>query len=564
MASRSTRGRTTLFVSPLAIAATTPALAGAFTVVAVRVGFRIGLGLLSSTAFGLVVLGVVVRWCLRPYRLKFRWPPRNELVVIGILFVLTFILWNRAANRSLFWPHAWGVDQAHHAALTTYIADTDGPPKIVAQLGGMAGYPPGAHELAAAFSRATHVNPLGATWFIGLGSGFAQLWVVGWLAFRLCREARTLAAIAAVSLWLLGWRIGIGMVSESFYLSHSLTILFANVGLGLLFLAHRGRSRWYVPIAILATASVITYPQAAVVIPTAIAFLHFGSVRRWFSQLPRTVRQISTAFAIAAGLVAFRLARASGSLRAAILGVGEGSITPLGPKAIGGPLALLILGYGLVQITRASFAHRLARAVVGAIVGPLFVAAVFLLLRRGGFPLSNYRVLKNGQTAFPLLCVCGGYGVSAAATSTLWTGKYTWGTRRREVVAGLSLVSTLAVFALTGKSLQLSSTSFPLVDRDAYVLARYAAKTYPPEEVGLAGNGLGPYTLWWAGVGRQAVYQTEQMNPRMALFDLWPAGPRTERFLLVDATVREKFENRPGVTVVKSRNGAAILTKDAP
>jgi hypothetical protein len=562
MANRATRSGPTLFVSPLAIGAAAPALAGAFTIVAVRLGFRLGLGLLSSTALGLGMLGVTVRWCLRPYQVRFRLPPRSELAVVGVLLVLTFVLWDRAANRSLFWPYAWGVDQAHHAALTTFIADTNGPPKVVGQLGGMAGYPPGAHELAAAFSKATHVNPLGATWFIGLGSGFAQLWVVGWLAFRLCRDARPLAAITAVSLWLLGWRIGIGMVSESFYLSQSLTLVFGNVGLGLLFLAHRGRTRWYVPAITLSFASLITYPQAAVVIPGAIAFLHFGSVRRWFRALPRTIRQVSPPILVLIGLLGLRLGRGSASLRATILGVGEGSITRLEPKTIGGPLAVLILGYGLVQILRVSNAHRLARAVVGAIVGPLLVATFFLLLRRGGFPLSNYRVLKNGQTLFPLLCVCGGYGTSVAATSPWWATKFAWGSRQKHVVAVVSVLCALAI-TVSSKSARLHSTSIPLVDRDAYVLARYAAKTYPPEEVGLAGNGLSPYTLWWAGVGRQAVYQTEHMNPRMELFDLWPAGPRTERYLLVDATVREKFENRPGVTVLRSRNGAAILTKDS-
>jgi hypothetical protein len=564
LGSQSIHNRPTLFVSPLAIIATSPALVGAFVIVAIRIGFRLGLGLASSTAIGLIALGAIVWLCLRQYRVQFRRPPRSEIVVIGVLIILTLILWDRAANRSLFWPHAWGVDQAHHAALTTFIVDTNGPPRIVPQLGGMAGYPPGAHELAAAFSKITHVNPLGSTWFIGLGSGFAQLWVVGWLAFRLCRDARPLAAIVAVSLWLLGWRIGIGMVSESFYLSHSLTVLFGNVGLGLIFLAHRRRALWYVPIAILALASVFTYPQAAVVIPGAVVFVHFGSVRRWFAGLAPKFRLGLMTLAVVVGILGFQWARRNGSVRRAILGVGEGSVTQLEPKVIGGPLATAILAYGLFQFLRAyaSGSHRAARAVIGAVAGPLLVATVFLMLRRGGLPLINYRILKNGQTVFSLLCVCGGYGVSAAATADWWTGKYALGTRQKSITTAVTLLCALAMLLRTGNASRFSSTSFPLVDRDAYTLARFAAKTYPPDEVGLAGNGLGPYTLWWAGVGRTATYQSEKLIPRMELFDSWPAGPRTERFLLVDASVRERYVNRPGVTVLYSRNGAAILTKD--
>jgi hypothetical protein len=269
------------------------------------------------------------------------------------------------------------------------------------------------------------------------------------------------------------------------------------------------------------------------------------------------------AMVFAAMVTGFSRVIESPALRNAVQGNGEGVLDTLSVKSVGGPLAAATLGAGTLFACLLSLKQRELRPLMGAIFAPAAAAAVFLLLRRGGFPIVTYRIVKNGQTAFPFLCVAGGFGLAYLAAQTTWNPiRLRWfGSRPWAAGNALAIGTALACLAFVARPAPLGLTSLDLVDRDAYELSRVAAKILPPEEVGIVADGLGGYTLWWAGVGRTVPFAGAQMIPRITLFDAWPEGPRTEKYLLVDSTVRALYESRPGVRVYKSRNGAAILER---
>jgi hypothetical protein len=547
---------------PLAVIAIGPALLGACVVVSVKVGFGLGLGLQASGLLGFMLWLGIIGWCLWPGRnLKFR-PTNPEVLLVLVLTILTILLWDRAADRSLLWPHAFGVDQAHHGALTTFIFDTGGPAQAVPKLGGMSGYPSGAHGLAAVVGSTFGLNPLSATWLVGMLSGFLELWAIAWVAFTVSRGGHALASLAATGLWLFGWLLGIGMVTESFYFAQSVSVLFGTVGVGLVAVGHKDRRRWYLPAAVFGLAAIWSYPQAAVIIPGAFAAVLFTPVRRWLHTRSRSFTNGLAATGAVLLIVGFVVARSSAAVRVALTGVGEGSLNNISIRTVGGPLAALVLAYGVVQIVRAVRIETPARVILGALVAPVLTAAFFLLLRRGGLNVTSYRINKNGQTAFPILCIAGGFGCSYAILKTLSIPQTEFAQKLgRRIVTIPTIICALSLVLFTARPERRYLTDVPLVDRDAYELARSVSKKLPPDEIGIAGDGLSSYTLWWAGLGRTASYDWKPLIPRMRLFDDWPSGPRTEKYLLVDATVRARYEARPGVSVYETRNGAAVLQR---
>jgi hypothetical protein len=564
--------RKVLRFQPLTAMAVGPAYLGACVVVSMRIGFQGGLGIASSGALGVLFALASVGWCLLPGLRKrhnsvFRFhPERGEIITLLFLVLVSVLLWDRAADRSMFWPHAYGVDHAHHAALATFILDTNGPPKVVPQLGGMANYPAGAHELTAFISTLTHLNPLSATWFTGLLSAFFELWAVAWLAFTLARRIGALSAIAATGLWILGWHVGIGMVTRSFFFSQSLSILFGTVGAGLITIGQKGPNhnrRWFLPAAILGLSAFLTYPQSAVVIPGAfLATLAVPLVQRT-KNAPALQKSAAVVGAFILLFSLFRFVDNSPSLRGAIQGRGEGMFDKLSITSVGGPLAAVVLAIGGIIVARLSTTQKELRPLFGALLAPIGLAALLLMLRRGGFPVINYRIDKNGQTAFPFLAVAGGFGISyhsARLPSSVFRSQV-FRMSRVAPTTILTACTALASVAFVSRPTKFTLTTLQLVDRDSYVLARSVTPSLKADDVGIAGDGLASYTLWWAGVGRTASYDWEPLIPRMTLFDDWPQGPRPEKYLLVDPSVRARYESRPGVRVYKSRNGAAILER---
>ncbi len=499
---------------PLTAIAVVPPYLGACVVISMRIGFRMGMGITSSGAVGVLFGLATVGWCALPRFSKRRdsifrvRPQRGELVTISFLLILTVLLWDRAADRSLFWPHAYGVDHAHHAALATFILDTNGPPQLVPQLGGMANYPPGAHELTAFVSSFTNLNPLSATWFTGLLSAFFELWAVAWLAFTMARRIGTLSAIAASGLWILGWHVGMGMVTRSFFFSQSLSILFGTVGVGLIMMGQKGSRRWFLPAAVLGLAAVLTYPQGAVLLPGAfLVTLAVPLVQRLKNATP-SKKSAALAGALFVLFFVYRFIHNSASLRGAIQGRGEGMFDRLSVTSVGGPLTAGVLAFGTVIVAALSKSRREFHPLVGALLAPIGLTALLLMLRRGGFPIINYRIDKNGQTLFPFLCVAGGFGISyVSARVQIKPARSPMLFRISRVTPGmiLTVCTAFATLAFVSRPTKLTLSTLQLVDRDAYVLARSETRSLKADDVGIAGDGLASYTLWWAGVGRTAV-----------------------------------------------------------
>ena len=546
-----------------AVVSVAPSLLGACIVVALWAGLQVGIGIGGATVIGTGLFIAVSGWCLWPMR-KMR--PRlggQDLVAAALCALVTIALWDRAATRSMFWPHAFGVDQAHHGALTTFIFDTNGPPAIVGRLGGMANYPAGAHELAASVATILGLSPLSATWFTALSATFIQLWAIAWVATLASRHHGVLTSAITISIWIAGWGLGVGTVSESFYFSQTVAVLFGIVGVGLLIVGRRSSTRWYLPAALLGVAAVLTYPQAAVVIPGAALLIAWGPLRQYLRTLPGRVRHAGALMVLVIAVLGFEFARSSAGLRSSLQGVGEGSVRQMNITNLGGPVAVLLMMVGLYYLVRGAFRSREdLLPLIGAISAPIVVAIVFMAIRRGGFPIVSYRIQKNGFAAFPFLCVAGGFGATSVVTSVIARTDRQRGSAQLRALGPvmLSALTSLALLVYLSGPVKLRSTAVPLVDRDAYELARLATRGLIPDDIALAGDGLSPYTIWWAGIGRTASYQSKPLIPRMTLFETWPIG-RPENYLLVDSTVRERYENRPGVIVVASRNGAALLKR---
>ena len=133
---------------------------------------------------------------------------------------------------------------------------------------------------------------------------------------------------------------------------------------------------------------------------------------------------------------------------------------------------------------------------------------------------------------------------------------------RRTDVGGVGVgVGLMVVVALSTGPLRLSSE--PVMDRDSYRLARVAAKEYNPEDIGVAGEGLGPYVIWWTGLRRNAPVGTAIVAPRMEVWREWPKGNRPERYLVVDSTVFNDYASRTGVRVLARFGTAALLERES-
>ena len=115
------------------------------------------------------------------------------------------------------------------------------------------------------------------------------------------------------------------------------------------------------------------------------------------------------------------------------------------------------------------------------------------------------------------------------------------------------------MIALSRRAMHLSSE--PVVDPDSYRLARLAARTIDPETIGIAGEGLSPYLVWWMGLRRIAPVGNAIVAPRMEIWREWPKGDRPERYLIVDATVAPDFASRPGVRRAAQFGTATLLER---
>ena len=569
-------------VGVLGFLAVVPVVVAATCSLATRVSLQAGLSLEESIAVSALSVAAlaVVSFGLNGWRdLIPGRPGRVELSVVVILLVMLVVLWDRAADRSLMWPHLFGVDAAHHGALVQWITDTGRLPEPGPRLEGLAGYPVGAHLIAAALTTLSGQTPISAIWWTAIAAAASQLFAIAWLT-RTCSPSRSFTGVGvAIILWMGAWHFGIGAVTISFFFAQVVAVSFSLVGVGLVVLgaAGLGMRKWLPATLVLLVATVVTYPQNSVVIPAALgvlAIVRAGPRLRVMSGR-RRIRAllIFGAFLVVGGGVVFRRGASSPYFtRQALFGQGEGALPPLSVVAVGGMLAIAMFVAGFIEIiARAWHGDRQALVLSGALAAPGAVLGGLAALRWAGEPVTMYRITKNFYVILPLACAAAGAAVAAtqievSASLRRWRGGYPWRTRvaaprpgrARAVFAVATLLVALGVMLRPGP---LRLTSEPLVNRDAFQLGTYAAKAYDVRDIGVAGEGIGTYVLWFVLFHENTLDAADQGAQRLTVWDDWPNGRRDERYLLVDASVAGRFVAKPGVKVIARRGGARLLER---
>ncbi len=542
------------------------------TILTLRLSVELELSQGIACILSLLAVAALIPLLWPPARWRHtRLPSAQETGVTVVLALTLVMLWVSAADRSLTWPHAFGVDQAHNGALVTAIRDSGSLSTGDPRLGPMSGYPPGAHLLSAAASRVLHLDPLSAMWLVAMVTVAMQFLSVVWLTAKVTRHTWT-AGLAAGALWLVGWRMGLGMVTVAFWFAQSVSVTLSLGGVCAACLAvQQGvRFRWLAAAAVSAAASQLTYPQSTPIVPLATlgAFsIAFPSLRRIYKILTARRRNIAFAAAcvVAIGLQTAFIGRLPYFSIAAFSGNGEGIVTPITVAAFGGPIAVTWIAWGVAEVCALAWRRNAAaRAVLGAGLGPLGFALLLLALRWSGTPVTQYRLLKNWFSLFPYLTVAGGVAVAVACDVTRrWASGTDLGANpgQRSYRGAVAFVATLSVMFFAS-GLRMRSTDLPLISRNMYILGRSVSTRYPVEEIGLAGDALGPYTAWWTSIRRLPPGTlTDQLIPRASRYDQWPLGAAADRYLLVDESVAKDYAARPGVRVIARRGGALFLEK---
>ncbi len=562
-------------VGVLGLLAVAPVVVLATLSLSMRVTMMFGLGLRSATFVGIAAVFVLAIVSFGFSGLRLLVPSRPSatevLVLIGILAILV-VLWDRAADRSLIWPHLFGADPAHHAALITYIADTGHLLEADARLQGLGNYPVGSHLIAAAITTMTGRAPIVAMWWTGLGAAVSQVFGIAWLT-RTCSPGRSWGGIGvALMLWFGAWYFGLGALTISFFFSQILAVSYCVVGVGLVALGGCGlvTRRWVPPVLVLTAATALTYPQHAVVLPAAVAVpiaLTLFSRLRAHSWRRRVALVGLTSVVVFAGLaLSFDwLALSPYPTRQAIFGVGEGFLPPFTVASMGGTLGVLMLAFGAIHlVTRSVRADRVALVLLAAAAAPAALFVGLTVLRLRGEPVTTYRATKNVYVLLPLLVAASGAAIvgSTRLVALKWLEHRPGsavGPKRPE-----SFVAVAAVLLSLGIVLRpnpLRTAWEPLVDRDAYVLSQAVVKRFPRGDVGVVSEGISAYVLWFVFFRENALTPSDPISPPMTAWNNWPDGPRDERYLLVDAESAGRYSTKPGVRVIGRHNGALLLER---
>lgn len=571
-------------VGLLGFLAVAPVVAAATCSLATRVALPAGLSLKVSIGVSAIAVATlaVVSFGLRglhdliPVR-----PPRVEFIVVVILLVMLVVLWDRAADRTLMWPHLNAADPAHHGAIVRWIAETGRLPEPGPRLEGLAAYPVGAHLIAAVLTVLSGQTPISGMWWTAIGAAAAQLFAIAWLT-RICSRTRSYAGVGvAVILWLGAWYFGIGAVTISFFFAQAVAVSFSLVGVGLVVLGATGMEarKWLPATLVLLVATVVTYPQNAVVIPAALGVLALvrtvPRIRAMSAQA--RLRALLGSAALLVVLGGGIIGKAAGSpylTRQALYGMGEGGLPPLSVSTVGGLLAIAMFAAGTINVIAcAARGDRGALVLSAALAAPATIVIGLAAIRWVGEPVTIYRITKNIYAILPLLCVAAGVAVAATQVEVTAALRRLSGpvpllarTPERRRSRAPSWVAVAALLVALGSTLRpspLRLVSEPLVNQDAYKLGTYAATNYNVKDIGVAGEGISTYVLWFVLFHENTFDSADQLVQRLTVWDDWPNGRRDERYLLVDASVASRFVTKRGVKVIARRGGARLLERSS-
>ena len=560
-------------VGTLGLLAVAPVVAMATVSLSMRGGMMLGLGLRPAALVGIASVVLLALFSFGFSGLRTLVPVRPSatevLVLIGILAILV-VLWDRAADRSLVWPHLFGADPAHHVAIVTYIADTGHLLEDDERLQGLGSYPVGSHLVAAALTSITGRAPVVTMWWAGMAASVSQLFGIVWLTRTSSAKRSWGGAGVALVLWFGAWYFGLGALTVSFFFSQLLAVSFCIVGVGLVLLGVRGLPirQWVPAVGVLTLATLLTYPQHAVVLPAAVAVpVAFTILSRLRKRSTRgRIAVVGAAVAVLAGVLALSFSRLASSpylTRQAIFGVGEGFLPPFTVASMGGALAVLLLGAGAVHLgARSIRADRGALVLLCAMAAPATLFVGLTVLRLLGEPVTTYRATKNVYVILPLVIAAAGASVAESVRMVhecLLAHRFSRETR--PVESWTAVVGMVVAVLLVSRPTPLRVAWEPLVDRDAYVLSEAVVKRYPRGDVGVVSEGISSYVLWFVFFRENTLTPTDPIAPPITAWNTWPDGPRDERYLLVDADSAGRYSTKPGVRVVGRNNGALLLER---
>jgi hypothetical protein len=570
----------------LGVVALAPVVLAASISVGARFALSTGAGLGTGIAVGLLVAAAMLAVSTLPGRRSGRiaWhlrPTASELSALALLGLLFVVLWDRSAFRSLSMPVLFGVDPAHHGALISYIVMEDQLPHADPRLLGLWNYPSGAHIVAAAVSRVFGLTPLTSMWLVALGAMGSVALLMAWICRIASPGASWLGAGVPMVVWLSAWRFGIGIVTSWFFFAQAVGLVFTLAGVGVCVFATRRRSPWAMLAlaALFALASYWAYPQQAAVVPVAMLLSlprgWLGSTRSLFVRRRGASLALIAALSLVVVGVAWLVVSSHYITLGTIAGGAEGPRIPVTAASIGGAAIVALALYSLVELVVATGrGNRQSRVLLGAMAIPALLAAGLAAMRLslfGGVSVTQYRIVKNLYTAVPLVAIGIGFGACVAGREVAdryrrrfdASGRGIDGATRSIVSLTLAFISAIA---LAIRPAHLAGASTPLVDRGAYELAvASAGRSIAPDQIGVVGDGVGPYTLWWMGI-RRAIPADSHLYPGFpsrAAWSTWPADGG-ERYLIVEAARADEYVSRPGVEVVEKRRGAVLLRRTDP
>ncbi len=547
-----------------------PAFALACLSVGAHVAMLVGTGIRGGVVVSALLAAVLAVIAIPSVRSIVRRPSRIEVFALFSVGVLLVVLWDRAFYRSMTMPITYGVDQAHHGALIAYLAIEDHLPLPDRRLMGLVNYPIGAHIVPAIVSRMFGVTPLAAMWITAIASVAMIALLIAWVC-RITAIGRSWTGFAiALAVWIAGWRLGIGLVTADFYYAQAVSLVFAIAGVGVCVLATRGLRLWRtLPVAALfAIAAYWSHPQQGIVVPVCMLL----TLRRgWFARCRSAAKRHRFISALIASVVALatfaaiRIIRTSGYFTLGVIaGREEGVTVKLSVQTFGGPLVVALAVYASVELLGGALrGNRQMRVLSGAIGVPFGFAAGLWLLRVpwiAGVNVTQYRIVKNIYPAFPFLAIA--IGVSASSAIRALRLRFVGHADRVGIPAVSVALGMATTLALAIRPPHLATMTTPLVDRGAYEIAIQATQTINPEDIGLVGDGIGPYVLWWMGIRRPIPFEVGGYPevPRSVRWRTWPESGG-EHYLIVDAENAVEFASKPGVEVLRQRRGAVLLRR---
>lgn len=564
-------------------------------IVAARLLSLLGLRTLVHAALGGIVLlaavGLASLGRRDLLRLRVAAPTAPEWTLLALCLLAGWLIASRTFHLSLFAPTTFTVDSAHHAGLVNWmVARGRVPIGLQPELTTFSSYPLWGHVLPAIVSSATGLQPITTLWLMALASVVLQ-WPLTALICRAASRRRTWDYSAVpILVMILAWRFTIGLATWDFFFAQLVSLLMAVAGVAFMASAESVRApirRWAPAAAVFAGAALFTYPQQAAILPLAA----FGALltRRYARRPSRRAVSSTVAAACALLVLAVLLLRSQNYLTSqTLLGAGEGSATTFSMATVGGwlPVALVVLGAfvlaGDVRRHHAAGAVALAAAVAPAALGLALWAAQRGILVK--LDVTNYRITKNIYSAIPFAAVLAGVAVGWAIDGRV-PAKPRGHDRVRAKDGGVGIVllaTGLTVLAVASRPMARSGVAVPLVSRDATELADWAHDNLDVQDVGIAGPGLEPYTLWFAALLRPVPPDPPNLDASTAValylrgpapasspvtlastrWSAWPQGPSTERYLLISGLPEVRaYLRRPGVSLLRQQGTAAILER---